>query len=123
MAGSRKTMRYVSDTGSEHCISADESNVELIMGISVVASAAFPALPKGTTVRFVRVEDVTGLIKRKIPVLTQTRFNELNGATPLTLGLFDPDTGTEVRVRSKNAQKNRFIPRDYDTAKQDGDVT
>ena len=123
MAGSRKTMRYVSDTGSEHCISADESNVELIMGVSIIASAAFPALPKGTMPRFVTVEDITGLIKRKIPVLTQSRYNELTGATPLTLGLFDPDTGTEVRVRTKTGQKNRFIPRDYDTGKQDGDAT
>lgn len=122
MAGSRKTVAYTGDNGSQYCISVDESNIELIMGAQVPASGAYPALPKGTKPRFVRVEDLTGKIKRTIPVLTLTRFTALTGATALTLGSGDIDSGTDVRVRTKVGEKNRFIPRNYDTGKDDGDA-
>lgn len=123
MAGSRKTVLYVADNGNQHTISVDESNIELIMGAQVPANGAFPALPKGTEARFVRIQDESGLIQRKIPVLTLARFLALNGATPLTLGAGDIDEGVEVRVRNKTQEKNRFIPRDFDTGKDDGDAT
>jgi len=123
MAGSRKTVQYDADNGSSYCISVDESNVELIMGGQVLASGAFPALPKGTFARFVRVQDATGLIKRKIPVLTAARFTALNGSTVLTLGSGDIDSGTAVRVRNKGSEVTRFIPSDFDSGKQDGDIT
>jgi hypothetical protein len=122
MAGSRKTVKYTSDDGEDYCISVDESNIELIMGAQVPANAEFPALPKGTTPRFVRVESELGLTKRTIPVLNVARFNSLTGSTPFTLGLGDIDSGTPVRVRNKIAEKTRFIPRDYDTGKIDGDL-
>ena len=122
MAGSRKTVKYTADNGSDYCISVDESNIEMIMGAAVPANGAFPALPKGTKPRFVRVEDITGKIKRSIPVLTQARFTALTGSTALTLGAGDIDSGTDVRVRTKVAEKNRFIPRNYDTGKDDGDA-
>ena len=123
MAGSRKTVAYVADDGASYCISVDESNVELIMGGTVLASGAFPALPKGTFPRYVRVQDATGLIKRKIPVLTAARFTALNGSTALTLGSGDIDSGVAVRVRNKGSEVTRFIPSDFDSAKQDGDAT
>lgn len=122
MAGSRKTVKYTADNGSEHCIMVDESNIEMIMGAQVPASGAFPPLLKGMEPRKVRVEDTTGKIRREIPVLTAARFVALTGSTALTLGAGDPDSGTAVRVRNKIAEKNRFIPRDYDTGKDDGDA-
>ena len=122
MAGSRKTVKYTADNGSDYCISVDESNIEMIMGAAVPASGAYPALPKGTEPRKVRVEDITGKVKRTIPVLTAARFVALTGSTALTLGAGDIDSGTDVRVRTKVAEKNRFIPRNYDTGKDDGDA-
>jgi len=122
MAGSRKTVQYTADDGTNYCISCDESNVEMIMGASVPASGAFPALPKGTTPRAVRVEDITGRIKRTIPVLTAARYTALTGATALTLPVGDADDGVDVRVRTKVPEKNRFIPRNFDTGKDDGDA-
>lgn len=122
MAGSRKTVNYTADDGSQYCISVDESNVEMIMGAAVPANGAFPAQPKGTIPRFVRVEDITGRIKRTIPVLTAARFTALTGATALTLGAGDIDNLVDVRVRTKVAEKNRFIPRNFDTGKNDGDL-
>ena len=123
MAGSRKTVAYVADDGTSYCISVDESNIELIMGGTVLANGSFPALPKGTFPRFVRIQDATGLIKRKIPVLTAARFTALTGATVLTLGSGDIDSGVAVRVRNKGSEVTRFIPSDFDSAKQDGDAT
>lgn len=122
MAGSRKTVKYTADNGSDYCISVDESNIEMIMGAAVPANGAFPALPKGTEARFVRVEDITGKIKRTVPVLTLARFTALTGSTPLTLGAGDIDELTDVRVRNKVAEKNRFIPRNFDNGKDDGDA-
>ena len=121
--GSRKTVVYVADDGTSYCISVDESNIELVMGGQVLASGAFPAMPKGTFARYVRVQDATGLIKRKIPVLTAARFTALNGSTALTLGTGDIDSGVAVRVRNKGSEVTRFIPSDFDSAKQDGDAT
>ena len=122
MAGSRKTVTYIADDGGSYCISVDESNIELIMGAQVPASGAFPALPKGTFPRYVRIQDATGLIKRKIPVLTAARFTALNGSTVLVLGAGDIDSSVAVRVRNKGSEVTRFIPSDFDSAKQDGDA-
>lgn len=122
MAGSMKTVAYTADNGSQYCIKVDESNIEMIMGAQVPANGAYPALPKGTTPRFVRVESELGLTRRVIPVLTIARYTALTGATALTLGAGDVDSGTAVRVRTKTGEKNRFIPRDYDTGKIDSDA-
>jgi hypothetical protein len=121
MAGSLKTVEYVDDAGISRCIKVDESNIEMIMGTQIPASGAFDPLLQGMTARFVRVESQDGLIKRTIPVLTQARFNALNGTTPLVLASVDSDVGIEVRVRTKVAEKRRFIPRSYDTGRLDGD--
>ena len=123
MAGSRKTVAYIADDGGSYCISVDESNIELIMGATVLATGAFPALPKGTFPRYVRVQDATGAVKRKIPVLTAARFTALTGSTALTLGAGDIDSGTAVRVRNKGSEVTRFVPSDFDSGKQDGDAT
>lgn len=123
MAGSRKTVLYVADNGNEHCISVDESNIEMIMGAQVPANGSFPALPKGTEPRFVRVQNASGTINRKIPVLTLARFLAITGATAFTLGAGDIDSGTDVRIRNKIQERNRFIPSDFDSGKDDGDAT
>lgn len=122
MAGSMKTVAYQMDDGTFRCIKVDESNIEMIMGMQVPASGAFDALPKGSDPRFVIVESLLGLVKRKIPVLTLARYTVLTGAIPLTIPVGDLDGGTDVRVRIKRGEKVRFIPRNYDTGKLDGDA-
>jgi hypothetical protein len=122
MAGSRKTVQYTADSGANYCIMVDESNIEMIMGAQVPANGSYPKPPEGTKPRFVRVEDQTGKIKRKIPVLTLARYTALTGATALTLPLGDIDATVAVRVRTKHGEENTFIPRDYDTGKDDGDT-
>ena len=122
MAGSMKTVTYTSDSGAQYCIKVDESNIEMIMGAQVPANGAFPALPKGTTPRYVIVESQLGLVKRKIPVLTLARYTAIDGTTPFTIPEGQLDGGEAVRIRLKYGEKNRFIPRNYDTGKQDGDA-
>ena len=113
---------YTADNGDVYAIKVDESNIEMIMGAQVAASGAFPALPKGTTPRHVIVESQLGLVKRKIPVLTLARYTAIDGSTPFTIPEGQLDGGEAVRIRLKYGEKNRFIPRNYDTGKQDGDA-
>lgn len=122
MAGSMKTVAYTADNGQQHCIKVDESNIEMIMGAQVPASGAFPPLNKGQEPRYVIVESQLGLVKRKIPVLTLARYTAIDGSTPFTIPVGQLDEGEAVRVRLKYGEKNRFIPRNYDTGKQDGDA-
>lgn len=122
MSGSRQDMLYTADDGTTtYCISADESNVEMIMGAQVTPNATKPRPPQGFKPRFVVVKDVTGKISRKIPVLTQARFAALNGSTALTLAAVDSDDGVAVRVTTKTGEAQRNAPKDYDSGRTDED--
>lgn len=122
MAGSRIDVLYTRDDGTtQYCINVDESNVEMIMGAQQTPNASKDRPPVGFTPRYVIVGDETGLIKRRIPVLTPARFAALNGATSLALAAVDSDSGTSVRVFDKTGEKQRRAPRDFDTGRTDGD--
>jgi hypothetical protein len=121
MAGSRQDMLYVSDEGVSYCINADESNVEVVMGAQVTPNGAFPRPPKGFEPRFVVLKDITGLIARKVPVLTLARYALLTGATALAIPIEGAVNAVSVRVSSKSGQKQRFIPKDFDSGQKDGD--
>ena len=122
MAGSLIDALYTADDGTtQYCIKVDESNVEMIMGAQVTPDASKPRPPQGFKPRFVIVKDVTGLISRKVPVLTQARYAALNGATSLTLATVDSDSGVSVRVSQKTGEKQRNAPKDYDSGRTDGD--
>lgn len=122
MSGSMKNVVYNNDGGDPYCIKVDESNIEMIMGAQVPASGAFRRPPQGFKVRFVRVESQDGLVRRTIPVLNLARFVELTGTTALVLGAVDSDSGLSVRVSTKTAEKQRNLPRSYDTGRLDGDT-
>lgn len=122
MAGSRIDALYTADDGTtQYCINVDESNLEMIMAAAVTPNATRPRPPQGFKARFVTVGDVTGLIKRRIPVLTPARFAALNGATVLALAAVDADATTSVRVFDKTGEKQRRAPRDFDSGRTDGD--
>jgi hypothetical protein len=122
MAGSRIDALYTADDGTTtYCINVDESNLEMIMGAQVTPNATRPRPPQGFKPRFVIVGDESGLIKRRVPVLTPARFAALTGATALTLGSVDSDDGTSVRVFGKTGEKQSRAPRDFDSGRTDGD--
>ena len=122
MAGSRIDVLYTHDDGTtQSCINVDESNIEMIMGAQQTPNSSKDRPPSNLEVRHVVVKDVTGTISRRIPVLTLTRYSALNGATALTLGAVDSDSAVDVRVSSKTGEKQRRIPRNYDSGRTDGD--
>ena len=122
MAGSRIDALYTADDGSTtYCINVDESNIEMIMGAAVTPNATRPRPPQGFKPRFVIVGDVTGLIKRRIPVLTLARYAALTGSTALALAAVDSDVATSVRVFDKTGEKQRKAPKDFDSGRTDGD--
>ena len=122
MAGSRLNVEYTADDGvTKYCINVDESNIELVMGAQVAPSGAFPRPPQGFRPRKVVLSDSDGLIKRTVPVLNLARYAALNGSTLLTLVAVDSADGTEVRVINKAGEKQRNIPRSFDTGQKDGD--
>lgn len=122
MAGSRIDALYTRDDGTtQYSINVDESNIEMIMGAAVTPNATKDRPPVGFTPRYAIVKDATGLISRRVPVLTPARFAAINGATALTLGSVDSDSGTAVRVFNKKGEVQRRSPRDFDSGRTDGD--
>jgi hypothetical protein len=124
MAGSRKDVNYVADDGSIYAIQVDESNVELVMGSSVAMATSPNRKPSNLRqLRSVVLSDITGLVKRTVPVLTQARYNALNNSTSFTLPSNDADSGTTVGVSEKLPEKFVRLPKSFDTGKTDGDAT
>lgn len=124
MAGSRKDVTYVTDEGDAFAIQVDESNIELVMGAAVPISVVPDRKPSNLkNLRSVVLSDITGLIKRRVPVLTQARYNALNNTTSFTLPANDVDEGTTVGVSEKIPEKFVRLPKSFDTGKQDGDAT
>lgn len=124
MAGSRKDVNYVADDGITYAIQVDESNIELVMGAAVPMATASIRKPSNLkSLRSVVLSDVSGLIKRTVPVLTQARYNVLNNTTSFTLPANDVDEGATVGVSEKIPEKFVRLPKSFDTGKQDGDAT
>jgi hypothetical protein len=124
MAGSRKDVTYVDDANNSFAIQVDESNIELVMAGSVPISTSPNRKPSNLKqLRSVVLSDVTGLIKRTIPVLTQARYAALNNTTAFTLPANDPDEGATVGVSEKKPEKFVRLPKSFDTGKIDGDAT
>jgi hypothetical protein len=124
MAGSRKDVNYVADDSSTFAISVDESNIELVMGGSVPLATATSRKPSNLkNLRSVVLSDITGNITRRIPVLTQARYNQLVGTLSFTLPANDVDEGTNVVVSEKIPEKYVRIPKIFDTGKNDGDAS
>lgn len=121
MSGSRIDVAYTADGGEQYCINCDESNIEMVMGAAQSPNGTFPRPPKGFSVRKVTLKDITGLISRTVPVLNLARYAAINGATPFTLSLVDSANGVDVRVFTKDGEKQRNIPKNFDTGNRDGD--
>jgi len=124
MAGSRKDVNYVADNGDIFAIQVDESNIELVMAAAVPIATSASRKPSNLKqLRTVVLSDATGLIKRRVPVLTQARYNALNNTTSFTLPANDVDEGATVGVSEKIPEKFVRLPKSFDTGKTDGDAT
>lgn len=123
--GSRKDVNYIADNGDIYAISVDESNIELVMGGSVPLATASIRKPSNLkSLRTVVLADVSNNIKRRVPVLTQARYNTLLSTRPnFTLPDNDVDEGTVVGVSELLPEKFTRLPKNVDTGKNDGDAT
>lgn len=72
MSGSISYFRYTTDDGIAYHIKADKSNVAAVnaSGAGQPASLPVAAVPRNIKIRYALFQDSTGLIKRKVPLLT-----------------------------------------------------
>lgn len=72
MAGSKSYQRYVSDNGQEYSILMDRSNALAVNASATATPASLPTitLPRNIKPRYAIYTDASGLIKRKVVLLT-----------------------------------------------------
>lgn len=123
MAGSIKWFVYTTDNGDDFALEADESNVEaLAAGTQDYPDTGTPpqyAVPRNVTPRYAVYQSPSGLRKIKIPVITQTIYNALNG----TATIQDPLDSTVTLRLSYKRPEVITLPKGPDTGQIDGDAT
>lgn len=84
MAGSRRNFLYLSASGEEYIVNADEGNIEAANNITnerdYTGDPLANFLPRNIKPRYSYWQNANGTRTLKIPILTQTRFSELAGA-------------------------------------------
>lgn len=123
MAGSIKWFIYTTDLGDDFALEADESNVEAFAaGTQDYPDTGTPpeyAVPRNITPRYAVFQSVDGKRKIKVPVITQTIYNALNGTSTMA----DPITsGQTLRFVYKRPELIT-VPTGTDTGQNDGDAT
>lgn len=124
MAGSIKWFIYTTDSGVDFAIEADESNIEAFAaGTQDYPNTGTPpifAVPRNVTVRFAVFQSPSGARRIKVPVITQTIYNALNGTSTIP----DPiDPGApDLTLVYKRPEVIR-LPKGPDTGLNDGDAT
>lgn len=123
MAGSRKWFIYTTDSGTDFAIEADESNVEsFAAGTQDYPETGTPpifAVPRNVTPRYAVFGGLPNQSNIKVPVITQTIYNALNGTSTMPDPL-DPDTNLPLLYKRPERIK---LPKGKDSGKTDGDAT
>lgn len=72
MAGSIRYYNYTTDGGVTYALQADKSNVAAVNPSGAAAPGTLPvaAVPRNIKPRYALFADATGLIKRRVPLLT-----------------------------------------------------
>lgn len=122
MAGSVKWFVYTTDNATDFALEADESNVEaLAAGTQDYPETGSPpifALPRNVKPRFAVYANSAGTRRIKIPVITQTIYNALDGNSTIA----DPITAGTLKLLYKRPEVIT-LPRGDDTGLNDGDAT
>lgn len=103
MSGSLRWFNYISDAGTTFAILADKSNIAAVNPSGVAAPGSLPisAVPRNIRVRYALFSDTTGLIKRRVPVLTPTDVSALSS----TLSFVPQGETATVRLSSIRGEK------------------
>jgi len=72
MAGSIRWFNYTTDGGVTYSIQADRSNIAAVnpSGTGTPSSLVVGAVPRNITPRYALFADISGTIRRKVPLLT-----------------------------------------------------
>ncbi len=86
MAGSIRWYNYVTDGGVTYSIQADKTNVAATnpSGAAAPSTLAVGAVPRNIKVRYALFADTTGLIRRKVPLLTPGDVTALSAILSFT---------------------------------------
>lgn len=124
MAGSRKYFVYTANGGSQYAISADESNVEDLMGTNgdyLPNTDISITVPGNIQVRRAVYGTLDGNRVISIPVLTATVYDAIPADSP---AIDDPlQTGQTLNLLRLEPERIKLIPTAVDTGLNDGDVT
>lgn len=114
MSGSIRWFNYITDGGVTYSILADKSNVAAAnpSGVAAPTTLATAAVPRNIRPRFARFSDATGLIKRRIVILTPTDLAALSPTLSFT------PQGEAVTVQLTYIQGEKVkLPRLADTGR------
>lgn len=123
MAGSIKWFVYTTDSGENFALEADESNIEAFSA----ATQDYPeqgtppifAVPRNIRPRYAVFQSASGQRKLKVPVITQTIYNALNGTSTIP----DPINEGQTLTLSYKRPEVITVPRGNDTGLNDGDAS
>lgn len=114
MAGSVRYYNYTTDGGVTYALLADKSNIAAVNGSGVGNPGSLPvaAVPRNIYVRYALFADPTGLIRRKVPILTPA---DVAALTPTTNFVPQGETAV-VTITYIVGEKTRF-PKLADTGR------
>jgi hypothetical protein len=114
MSGSLRWFNYVSDNGATYAILADKSNIAAVNASGAGSPATLPtaAVPRNIKPRYALFADSTGLIRRKVPILTAA---DVAALTPTTSFVPTGETATVVITAIRGEKVN--LPKLADTGR------
>lgn len=114
MSGSLRYYNYVSDNGTTYAILCDKSNTAAVNASAAGAPATLPSttVPRNIRPRYALFADTTGLIRRRVPILTAA---DLAALTPTSNFVPQGETAT-VTITSIVGEKIR-LPKLADTGR------
>lgn len=114
MSGSLRYFNYVSDNAQTYAILADKSNVAAVNPSGAGTPGTLPSitLPRNIRPRYALFADSTGLIRRKVPLLTAA---DVAALTPTTSFVPSGETATVVLTSIRGEKIN--LPKLADTGR------
>lgn len=116
MARSVRYYNYVSDNGQTYAILADRSNIASVNASGAAAPGTLPPItvPRNIKPRYALFSDPTGLIRRRVPILTPA---DVLALTPATAFVPSGETATVTLTAIRGEKVG--LPKLADTGRTD----
>lgn len=114
MSGSVRYFNYVSDAGTTYAILADKSNIAAVNPSGAAAPGTLPTVtvPRNIKPRYALFADASGLIRRRVPLLTPA---DVAALTPASSFVPTGETATVVITAIRGEKIN--LPKLADTGR------